>query len=1017
MSSSPEQQRMEQYVSMLVQTYIREMQASNSPSEWIRFARGYLMNTDEKTLTIDALAKYEATKRIIDKIDSGELSFSDTEHVDSETRGSRLDLSGYGDVVRDGASSADADVWEKRVSTELVPVPFSRMNFEALNSGRELGECRPPFPPNTPFYFGIKLPTSVGFGYLQHTRSSGLEKESRLVTDSLGDRFADPTIAFVRFPSNFLHGTVPIPVGAEVVACGDGGDVRIVEQAPITYLIDKVDDPTFFITTSPDSPPLTVNNVQQYLPSPEERAYWKEHFPLPPELLSSVQTEPDRVLEILKSFFAKHFYYVCHDGIGEFLEDNVKDLPLLMSELEMGHCEYLSWVASAYLRQMNIPALVMEEQTTSAKGTGFRMVGHTKLAIPGVDGQVDIFDPTVYARSSSQLDPGIFSESAIDKLRKDYASAETEEDKRAVLKGFRDTVDTLLNSVTEEEFVPSHSVLESIVRLINFRENEVGGANNDCLALGLDRNTLPQDFAGAHMSDPPESSLNGTDARRLYVNHYRELCEKGLYMLSNDFVGIYIALFLQHAADMEGKKDFTESVELEYVPELDALVVGMSYWGSHLEKVFPLQKQFTSYVEFRDFFERFWEAAISQSKHLLEVESIVSHVQPDDVCAHEGIVSDEMSFSSTFIDFVCEHIKKKNDILFSKDELLDAYALAFGVDLETYWKQMEDDKEYHEKIEKEVADFVLQHIFFYQLCARSLQKKSVRDRIEKEFGITPEQWKRFAEDLEPRIQGKALQDEKPLRSALGVDGSILFTKEEYRKTFQTDKKRYAASKRSIIQLLNRRTSDTSKVSKKNIGYEVSPYNPDIHEPRQIAWSTSARAGETVARSYESERVPGTPLYVYIDYVNDRISSPTQQYEQYAVLFDALLTMSKKQDVPVYISGPHITRYMKLDKREHARDIAYSYLKYMSICDEAINPTAPEGVSSFRVDVPDRSTGHGIIPFTKKGRAGKVIYFSGDVGKTSAVQYAFSKNEVTVVPFSEIGLHELGPQLRDDWVDR
>jgi hypothetical protein len=1012
---------MEQYVSMLVQTYIREMQASNSPSEWIRFARGYLMNTDNKTLTIDALAKYEATKRIIDKIDSGALSFSDTEHVDSETRGSRLDLSGYGDVVRDGASSADADVWEKRVSTELVPVPFSRMNFEALNSGRELGECRPPFPPNTPFYFGIKLPTSVGFGYLQHTRSSGLEKESRLVTDSLGDRFADPTIAFVRFPSNFLHGTVPIPVGAEVVACGDGGDVRIVEQAPITYLIDKVDDPTFFITTSPDSPPLTVNNVQQYLPSPEERAYWKEHFPLPPELLSSVQTEPDRVLEILKSFFAKHFYYVCHDGIGEFLEDNVKDLPLLMSELEMGHCEYLSWVASAYLRQMNIPALVMEEQTTSAKGTGFRMVGHTKLAIPGIGGQVDIFDPTTYARSSSKLDPGIFSESAIRRLRRDYANAETEEEKRNVLREFRDTVDTVVDVRDSEIQWPYDDLLRTMKQLVVLRSRDIGGGNSDSLAL--DKISLPSDFAGVPTeSSTPHRLLHSVRERQLFFELSRGLSERGIHMLSNDFEGEDIATFLECAA---GLKDGTATVrdnyeQVQYAqPMSESFVQGVSCWSRQLEDILPLREPFSSYASFKKYFDEYWDAYIlaeSQSDPRLPW-GIIGHANHEIVCKHEGIIGDDMTFDPPFVDFVRRCIQDADSITIEFKALIERIVLYFNIDLSYDLDSADITDRYDETTEKDMFDFTFQYIFFYQLCARSLQKKSVRERIEKEFGITPEQWKRFAEDLEPRIQGKALQDEKPLRSALGVDGSILFTKEEYRKTFQTDKKRYAASKRSIMQLLNRRTSDTSKVSKKNIGYEVSPYNPDIHEPRQIAWSTSARAGETVARSYESERVPGTPLYVYIDYVNDRISSPTQQYEQYTVLFDAILTMSKKQNVPVYISGPHITRYMKLDKREHARDVAYSYLKYMSICDEAINPTAPEGVPSFRVDVPDRSTGHGIIPVTKKGKAGKVIYFSGDVGKTSAVQYAFSKNEVTVVPFSEIGLHELGPQLRDDWVGK
>lgn len=201
-------------------------------------------------------------------------------------------------------------------------------------------------------------------------------------------------------------------------------------------------------------------DMQSLAVSEDERRYWRSVLPLPAslqEVIDEQEPQSQERVHLVLAYLAHrsndekltNFRYVCHPRLGRFFRENADDLPLLMSELKMGHCDLLAWYTAAQLRAQGIPAWTQAHAVPVPSGNAFNAAfEHTVVQCAVDNGVIYTCDPTTRCDVDTATHPDALSNSTIDSMENDFLNAPTLDEKCEVLKQFRRTLDEQRNDAS-----------------------------------------------------------------------------------------------------------------------------------------------------------------------------------------------------------------------------------------------------------------------------------------------------------------------------------------------------------------------------------------------------------------------------------------------------------------------------------------------------------------------------------------------------------------------------------------
>ena len=210
-------------------------------------------------------------------------------------------------------------------------------------------------------------------------------------------------------------GYLPIPFGSTVVEyAGDEQLALPTPGAPGVLVEGGYEDAAYHLRRGLSEERVSGELYQLLMPTQQEMRFWQRVLDFPEDLRLAIgerlrSSDPlarDEVFELITGYLAERdsdgrsrFSYVCHPAVGEFLRGLGADLPLAISELNVGHCDYLAWYSCAALRAFGIPAWMTSEYFPTKAGTAFNVAcGHARVvALKGSLGREVLFDLCDYA--------------------------------------------------------------------------------------------------------------------------------------------------------------------------------------------------------------------------------------------------------------------------------------------------------------------------------------------------------------------------------------------------------------------------------------------------------------------------------------------------------------------------------------------------------------------------------------------------------------------------------------------
>jgi hypothetical protein len=264
---------------------------------------------------------------------------------------------------------------------------------------------------------------------------------------------------------------LPAPIGTTVTEyCGEE-PLSLPQAGEYGILVEGDDgytDAAYHISPSPLPRTIPLDALSAFAPSVEQMRYWQAALPLPAPLHQALiarlaSNDPairDEVLDLICSYMSSKdengdaiFSYVCHRAVGELLEQQGEDLPFVLSELKIGHCDYLAWYTCALLRGYGVPAWITSEFFPTSNGAAFNAAcGHAQVVAWTYSAAAErLFDPTSSADLGVGWLPAVLPDSKVREWGALLAAATCQEEKRLILSNILDDVAQRAKSLEARE--------------------------------------------------------------------------------------------------------------------------------------------------------------------------------------------------------------------------------------------------------------------------------------------------------------------------------------------------------------------------------------------------------------------------------------------------------------------------------------------------------------------------------------------------------------------------------------
>jgi len=883
---------------------------------------------------------------------------------------------------------------------------ITEMDWKGLKSQETFGLLQPVVP-STSFTRSIRLPLPNGSYMVALNRIEQREINSEEIPALEGEESVeiqqnDVHVSVSLQDENAM--TIPVPIGAQIVACDGDEAILVGIDGRVPLVIQNLDVPVitgYVLRVAENGSAHTQADRKCFIPSNDEKEYWAKVLPLPKSIVERCEKQRERIPLFIAEFIADNFMYVCHDEYGEFLKKHEDDLPLIMDELRMGHCNLLSWVSTAYLRQLGVPCFLTNELVTNEKGSGFYLhSGHARVGVINTHGEVDIFDPTKVCRNPSALSPDHLSGQCFQQMDQIYAGAKSEDEKREILRAFISTfkqqmveTQTRLNraQLQPQRHGPSNiNELKNIFSELLQREPAVIFPERIIRKKFGDEYRGKVDDIGSWIRYAEhEIFLNGVISDGCFTaeqecDFFTDLAAKR----ERSFAATYVDAYARNGLHpfnwgQAGAYDTLLCDGFVDFPHLD--ISGVIFYflqfylnNEYTRKIAP--KEFAEILKFSrspDAFRIFFR------KYKVPPETFFeqfTHVRFTDAAYSFYIGHEDFQFSDNFIEIL--------KTIYVSDNWNTAF--------------------YEETLRRKRIIPLFENLIFTQLGARALNNKHLRAELSRRCGdyVDDNFWKKFAAQLQKTTHGKPkreLQDSsmlkkfsfetKQISNSFRVD--IVRSREVTYIPREEERAARNAVKSLFIKLLQRKSPRPAERDFDSL----EEYQPGHHDVRDIAWAASAHGDRVLAKRYKTDRVSGQPLHVVFDGL---FSHPNQEeisfniFQNVKIVLDVLSEIQKKTHAPIFVSSPNHGVYLKFDGLIHRSDIVASLI------------TASTNYKESEVDLRKVKNGRAEIPEN-------LVYLSHNQGKVAAVKYQLG-NQVTALTYEELGCNVFA-RIKPEWVER
>lgn len=816
---------------------------------------------------------------------------------------------------------------------------ISEMNSEAITSRETMGGITPPI--RACFIKALRVPTPHGYRDLKPDNKSLGADASEL--PSLKNSSAMPDDIRINYPLAKTDDAFAVPSKFKMIACENGNADEDEDEQEGHLIVRPTEKNTPFVHYNAD---YIADNQADYIirkrnetpvyncikPDENERAYWSQTLPLPKELKNLCEANPNYATSLIATYVTENFRYACHDRLGEFIQKNSEDLPLIIDELRVGHCDLLSWVSAAYMRGLGHCAYVTGDLVTNFEGDSFmKKYGHARVVIIDENGRECFFDPAAKVEPAYEFATELLKDEVIENMEAAYAKAENEERKRQIISGFMNHTQSLAKNISAKQ-------ITGMQRILRFISSLSGNADNNTIepldhismqnrSKQFKDNTAVENF---HLTGNPN------------LENFLSLAES----LSSNF-GLFERFTFsgQNPAQRKQLQDFLNYYRLFRLP-IDRMVDSDRY---NVELL--LKNTFFSTIFFSDgeifqctfcngtnracSFDPNFAARIGNIKSAADpiniadlkivdlkpskIVDVPSKFKPRTLIFGENYITSMLLIDKAEIAEFCEYFSPDFDF---SDRFKSIAAQIEWEDILISLQKMKIIKK-NRRISLHFDDYsLLIELFVFQsLAAKALANTKLREKMKSDFALSDSYFDKLATNILPLAdtQGKGLlksvynlEFNRDLQEKGHLTSKIL-------RTDGADKKRARHGFEQLIKKLDRRPKKGRREFHAD-GWRLEKYAPENHDAKDICWAkTATNPYEPVVKTHSPEIMRSQPLHVLV-YLNNPL------YEYYLLasletLIENLQALAKKGR-NIYLTTNQIENYVPLKNvKMPAREIA------------------------------------------------------------------------------------------------
>jgi len=902
---------------------------------------------------------------------------------------------------------------------------ISRMSVVNFLNKETMGRISPPL--NDNFIVELNLPHSRGYVHLTPTEEQ-IDANAQEVPFKDNEAYKakpDDTEVEISLPSD--EGTpVPVPLDYKMVACLDEYGYQIAppfSESPLLHInADEIEDAEahYFLRKVDKKNKIDANPIK---PTQVEQDYWRKVAPLPEAFYKLDKSNPEVIAKAVTAYMRRHFKYALNDQLGDFIEANLDDLPLIINTLKVGHCSYLAWMHSVFLRSLGVSAFTTNELCPSRSGTSFlRKSGHSRSGYVDSNGNVRIEDPA-QAFIAREFDPNVTSSVDFEDLEADYSAAETEAQKIEALKKFKKKLMENLAQNPKIEFKIDYDV-----QPFRFESREdVIPINSAFYSSGL----------GLRSPELSDEEIPWTEflehATKALLYYFGEKGEPiGDECVSD--VQAYIARIVDKRYDASVYIGGNEKSDVHKLFKMSMKRGQFPVTLFNFDTCFFNNDEFilfddlfnyhTSFgLKFDENMKQAYESASTASELLhwliFEYKTPVGDSMFRDKTINESAIAEE-TYDQLRRDAISNN---KNFMAISR--LVISPNISFEPDFVEYVKMIIQDDKFPEALYRKFKkpDNIWRHpnllihywqiSILYQLMGRALLDSKVAKRLKEEFGINKKALKSFAQKVQPVDKGKPRRVSTNIASLKSKSSGEVDFKKLYKILKIPGKQAIKARKnvRNLIKQLDK-SKRRGQGSPRPENYDIREYQPG-DDPRYIHASTYARTGVPHVKVPEKAKAYSDPIHVIID---NHLHGTHDVYlfSTLEILISELLKIAKQgEGRDIYITNEQGEVYLKLrpgDKKHNPRQLAHLLLYTHENFEDYDEFTR----NKVREEVVPNGSSFGF--HTKNGLPKNILYLTNSEGKIAAVKHQVGhRSNLVAVTFEDADLFVFN-EVRDEWVD-
>lgn len=763
----------------------------------------------------------------------------------------------------------------------------------------------------------------------------------------------------IRFPIEDPTKTIlPCPADSEICAFGEEDGLALLKPSPENTLTWQNADHLETEAVYCIRPKVHEGKIDAslFMASAEEQAYWKKVLPLPEDIQAECRKNPKLIPEIISGFIRKRFVYVCHDELGKLFREHADDLPLIMDELKMGHCDLLSWATCSYLRQLGTPAFVENERVTNKTGDAFMAdYGHARVGVVQPNGTVSFLDPTIFTMMPKSWTPEQLSGRDVIKLSERLAEAEEEKEKREILQEFLEK-----HPIQNDDQVQRPAALQSAAMMLSEWMKELTDQS-------VVRETKEDRIVSSLPVIPEE---NDFEASRTALWAY---CR----VIADDIAAKW---------DQEARRP-TEPLKMKPAMRevLRKTAIIMERFGIDV-------KEESFAIHSRNFDENY--DAFMNENH--------EKISPETLTKFRGTASLREARKRFIGSF-----EFSDDFSSTETTTLDVPHFHF----EKNFKELVEDflNTNVRKIDAHNFDENIQRFYFWKLVVQAFRDEASKEYLKKCFGLSEEDFKTLARRI---LASHHHQDEKEKRPKMQVNHllhwspqlQIAKAKDDVqmmRSIFEHTPTAMALFEKKVRDILRGCDQGKKRQRREPEGHALRPAVPG-DDTRAIDWKIYARTDEYHVRTPEMNLALSSPLHVYFDLNKETLNTKrifsfgANLFQQIVLIIHTLQQSIRKEKREVWLGSTSKANYYRLKTSDDPFFLAALIL-------------SGDGDHEKKTKYyPNTSTAQGV---TKN-----LLVFGDHEGKLESMKYLM-KNQCNLSTASLIGEELYLPcQIREEWVN-